>query len=230
LAEGFLKTSAHNQSKVAALALLALGAGLATILALFLGLSAQRPLPDREAAEPAEQRAEAHLAERQRFEGTWRVLSAEIARQRLPLDNLRVSITGDRWRLVEQPAATRFTVYTYDATKGPKTTAHRSVFVVDPTISYTYDATKDPKTIDLTFPGGQLALGIYAFEGDRMKLCYRMADQGRPTEYATTPAGPTLLFRFQREPAAGSTPGNRGAWPTGRSPAEVGLGLHDGTP
>jgi RNA polymerase sigma-70 factor (ECF subfamily) len=202
LAEGFLKTSAQNQSKVAALALLTLGAGLAIILALFLRLSAQRPLPDLEDGEPAEQRAEAQLAERERFEGTWRVLSAEFARQRLPLDNLRVSMTGDRWRLVDQPAATRFTVYTYDATKGPKTTAHRNVIVVEPTISYTYDATKDPKTIDLTFPGGQLALGIYAFEGDRMKVCYRMAGQGRPTEYATTPGGPTFLFHFQQEPVA----------------------------
>jgi RNA polymerase sigma factor (sigma-70 family) len=206
LAKRFLKTSAQNQSKVGALALLALGVGLATLLALFLGLSAQRPLRDLKDAEPAEQGAEAHLAERKRFEGTWRVLSAEIARRRLPFNNLRVSITGDRWRPIEQPAPASFTMFRYDETKGPKTPAQRNVFVLDPTISYTYDATKDPKTIDLTFPGGQLALGIYGFEGDRMKLCYRLAGQGRPTEYATTPGGQTLLFHFQREPMSAFRP------------------------
>jgi RNA polymerase sigma-70 factor (ECF subfamily) len=204
LAEEFLKTSARNQSKVMALALLALGAGLATILAVCLRLNAQRPLPNLGDAEPAEQRAEAHLAEGKRFKGTWRVLSAEFARQRLPLDNLRLSVTGDRWKLVEQPAANRFTVYTDGATNGPKTTAHRAVIVVEPTVLYTFDATKDPKTIDLTFPNGQLALGIYVLEGDRMKVCYRMSRLGRPTEYATTPGGQTLLFHFQREPAAQS--------------------------
>src|SRR5581483_2563547 len=118
--------------------------------------------------QPAEQSVEGHLAERARFEGTWRVLRAEFARQRLPLDKLPVSITADRWTMAEPPATDRITLYTIDAAKGLKAKARRSVIVFDPIISYTFDATRYPKTIDLTFPGGQRAQGIYEFQGDLM--------------------------------------------------------------
>jgi uncharacterized protein (TIGR03067 family) len=190
-------SSDPNHSKFRPLVWPALGVGLAIILALLLGLSALRPLADLEKAAAAKQRANAHLAERDRFEGTWRVLGAEFDRQPLALDNVPVSITEDRWTMLEQPVAKRFTLRPDEPT-GPRATPRQNVIVVCPTTSYTFDETRDPKTIDLTFPGRFRALGIYAIEGDRLTLCYRMAGQGRPTEFATSHTGHTLLFHFQR--------------------------------
>jgi RNA polymerase sigma factor (sigma-70 family) len=200
LVEAFLKSSDPKPSKLRPLVWSTFGAGLAILLALLPGLGARRPLADLETAAAAEQRAKAHRAECDRLVGTWKVLAAEFDRQPLALDNVPVSITEDRWTLLEQPAANRFTLRPDEPT-GPRAKVRPNVIVVYPTTSYTFDATRDPKTIDLTFPGRLRALGIYAIDGDRLTLCYRMARQGRPTEFATTQTGHTLLFHFQRAPS-----------------------------
>lgn len=54
------------------------------------------------------------------------------------------------------------------------------------------DSTKTPKLIDLEF-NGQTAKGIYVLDGDKLRMCYRLGDGPRPTEFASAAGSMTVL-------------------------------------
>jgi uncharacterized protein (TIGR03067 family) len=57
--------------------------------------------------------------------------------------------------------------------------------------TYKIDPSKKPRHIDLTL-NGKMSAGIYAFEGDRLKLCLHHP-KDRPTEFSA-PAGSTSVL------------------------------------
>jgi uncharacterized protein (TIGR03067 family) len=65
------------------------------------------------------------------------------------------------------------------------------------------DATRKPRTID-ALPAGAAReakpiVGIYEFDGDKLKLCFAPAGKDRPTEFLTTEGSGHTLTVWQRE-------------------------------
>ena len=66
-------------------------------------------------------------------------------------------------------------------------------------LKLTLDPGKKPKQIDLARPGGRgTALGIYALDGDELKLCYAEPGRDRPTEFASPEGGRLYLLVLKR--------------------------------
>ncbi len=115
---------------------------------------------------------EAVKKDRQRFEGTWQVVS-------LVVDGNKAGEADARKITVRNAADGRWAVEA-----GGKVVA-RGTSVIDPT--------KRPRTVDLTVAEGEdkgkTTLGIYEFSGDdTRKVCLAQAGKGRPAEFAA-PAG-----------------------------------------
>jgi uncharacterized protein (TIGR03067 family) len=67
-------------------------------------------------------------------------------------------------------------------------------------LKITLDPGKKPRQIDLARPGGRgTALGIYALDGDELKLCYSEPGGDRPTEFASRAGGRVYLIVLKRE-------------------------------
>jgi uncharacterized protein (TIGR03067 family) len=67
-------------------------------------------------------------------------------------------------------------------------------------LSIKLDSSRKPKTIDITHPEKkQTILGIYALEGDQLKLCLGTPGAARPTELATREGSGSVLFVLKRE-------------------------------
>src|SRR5262245_11466781 len=68
--------------------------------------------------------------------------------------------------------------------------------------SIVIDATKSPKTIDVTRTNGptkgRTALGIYEFDGDRMKTCVAPPGKDRPTEFVSKPGSELTVTVWRR--------------------------------
>jgi uncharacterized protein (TIGR03067 family) len=63
--------------------------------------------------------------------------------------------------------------------------------------TFRIDATKDPRQLDITFgtgpDKGQTVLGIYCFEGKRVRVCLGPPGKSRPTKFEA-PAGSGLVL------------------------------------
>jgi uncharacterized protein (TIGR03067 family) len=70
--------------------------------------------------------------------------------------------------------------------------------------TYKLDPTKTPGEIDLIpLEGPEKGLtmpGIYAIEGDTLKICFTGPQQVRPKEFKTIEDMPILMMVFQRDP------------------------------
>jgi uncharacterized protein (TIGR03067 family) len=64
---------------------------------------------------------------------------------------------------------------------------------------YTLDPRAKPAAIDLTDKAGRKALGIYALEGERLRICWTERGKARPTAFATRPGSGFDLFVLKRE-------------------------------
>jgi uncharacterized protein (TIGR03067 family) len=138
---------------------MALGVGL-----LFVGFGS--PLAAGDA------RDEAVKKDRQKFEGTWRVVSLEV-------DGNKAGEADARKITVINAADGQWAV------EAEGKVVARGASVIDPT--------KKPKTVDLAVTEGEdkgkTALGIYEFSGDdTRKVCLAPPGKGRPAEFAA-PAG-----------------------------------------
>jgi uncharacterized protein (TIGR03067 family) len=116
----------------------------------------------------------------QQLEGVWQAISAVVSGQEIPGDEvnaIRLTLT-----------ATRFT------TKRGSETLFDS--------SYTTDPTATPLQIEMIGTGGDFdgkpALGIYTFEGDMLKLCYKMPGFPRPTEFASPRGSGAFLITLKQ--------------------------------
>jgi uncharacterized protein (TIGR03067 family) len=67
-------------------------------------------------------------------------------------------------------------------------------------LAYKIDSTNKTKTIDITNPAKkQTILGIYALDGDQLKLCLGAPGSTRPDGFATKPGNGTMLLILKRE-------------------------------
>ena len=74
---------------------------------------------------------------------------------------------------------------------------------VEKQFSYRVDATKSPMHLDITSDKpnqGETTLGIYAIQGDELKVCLRCDRNkgGHPTEFSTKPDSGLILLVFKR--------------------------------
>src|SRR4051812_28052741 len=116
----------------------------------------------------------------QQLQGIWQAISAVVSGQEIPaedVNSIRLTLT-----------ATRFTTQ-----RGAET-----LFDSD----YTADRTKSPMQIEMIGAGGDFrgkrALGIYAFEGETLQLCYKMPGFQRPTGFASPPGSGAFLIALKR--------------------------------
>jgi RNA polymerase sigma factor (sigma-70 family) len=112
--------------------------------------------PAKEA--PPREKAEGPKADQERLQGTWVAVSMNVKNKDVPAEQVRtfrVTIAGDRMK------------------------THR-LLEDDEEIPYQLDPTRKPKTID--FLARRAGLGIYEFDGDRLRLCLTDEDAPRPTD------------------------------------------------
>jgi uncharacterized protein (TIGR03067 family) len=117
----------------------------------------------------ADAKDEAVKKDRQRYEGTWQVVSLEV-------DGNKAAEESARKITVINEADGKWTIQVEGKV------AARGTSEIDPT--------KTPKAVDLTVTEGEnigkKALGIYEFEGDTRKVCLAEPGKGRPAEFSTT--------------------------------------------
>jgi uncharacterized protein (TIGR03067 family) len=114
------------------------------------------------------------------LEGTWACVSATVDGNVLPNETaslLRLVLTADGYKTL----------------KG-------SDVLFDS--SYTTNASADPKQINMVGTEGDLkgkeAHGIYALEGDSLRICYRMPGMARPNAFTSTPGSKAYLVLWKR--------------------------------
>jgi uncharacterized protein (TIGR03067 family) len=70
-------------------------------------------------------------------------------------------------------------------------------------VTFKLDPTLDPRLIDWTFteggPNGQTWEGIYALDGDTLKLCIARTERERPTAFVTKPDVNCVLIVLKRQ-------------------------------
>ena len=118
--------------------------------------------------------------ELKKLQGEWVMAGLEIDGRPVPEDKIKgttLLIKGDKYTVT---------------VKGK---SHETTFTIDPG--------RKPKAIDMFFPDGpnapKLSKGIYALEGDTLKLCRAQAPgQPRPKEFATWPDTGVFLVTWKR--------------------------------
>ena len=69
--------------------------------------------------------------------------------------------------------------------------------------TYRLDSGHDPKQIEMTGTEGEAAgrqaLGIYALEGDTLRICYTMPGAERPKEFESKPGSKAFLVTWTRD-------------------------------
>jgi len=116
-----------------------------------------------------------------KFQGSWQLVRYEAAEETLPPEavaQIRFTFTDNR--LVVRQGAKK---------------EDEATFTIDPT--------KTPKEIDITAGkgpnAGKVSKGIYAFEGDTLKLCAAAPGQKRPTEFKSDRASRAGVLVLRRE-------------------------------
>jgi uncharacterized protein (TIGR03067 family) len=118
--------------------------------------------------------------------GTWSCTAAVIDGKPLA-DNvvkaLRLTLTADRYK-----------------------TERGDEILFDST--YHLDPRTNPKQIEMTGTegdaAGKPALGIYALDGDTLKICYTLPGHDRPKDFASPPGSKTFLITWKRAASAKS--------------------------
>jgi uncharacterized protein (TIGR03067 family) len=113
------------------------------------------------------------------MEGKWKVESAEAGGKKVEAEALKdlvVTITGERYELTTKD--------------GPDAG------------SLKLDEAQKPKTMDATdtegLDAGKVIKAIYELTGDTLRVCYALAGDERPREFATSEGAPWLLLVYQR--------------------------------
>jgi uncharacterized protein (TIGR03067 family) len=116
--------------------------------------------------------------EREKYQGTWALVSEEFAGKPVPPDKrpeISLTVRGDK------------VLFTSNGEE-------RSAFVER-------DPTKDPRTYDLLRGDGFVSLrAIYAWDGDdTIKICAADHQGERPTEFKTAPGSPNRIRVWKRK-------------------------------
>jgi uncharacterized protein (TIGR03067 family) len=116
-----------------------------------------------------------------KFQGQWVAVSVELNGKAVPdeaVKSVKVTVKGNKVTIKEG-----------DMTSEGK---------------FTLDPTKKPKQIDGTAKEGDKevkTIGIYEFDGDKVKICYALAGKERPKEFSTkagTQQSPLILTVYKR--------------------------------
>jgi uncharacterized protein (TIGR03067 family) len=125
---------------------------------------------------PATQSPKPAGGDGKKLEGTWTVLQAQIAGTEIPEDDLRkvkVVITGTAIKLDSGQRESDFG-------------------------TYKVDATQNLWAVDITSTEGKTLLGIYALEGDQLKICWNQEAGERPKKFPTQPDPSCWLLVLKR--------------------------------
>lgn len=143
---------------------------LLLMLLVLVGLTAAQAAKEDAAAEDLK-----------KMQGDWVVVTMESDGMKIPDDDAQAlfrTVKGDQ-----------YTVYRYRRVAG-KGTIH-------------LDATKNPRTIDArpagSAPDAKPILGIYKFEGDKLKLCFASPGKDRPTQFRSEEGSGHTLTVWQPE-------------------------------
>ena len=116
-----------------------------------------------------------------KLQGTWSCVSATVDGRVLPAETttlLRLTLTVNR----------------YKTTKGDEV-------LFDST--YTVNTSTNPKQINMVETEGDLtgkeAQGIYALDGDVLRICYRMPGLGRPDAFESPAGSMSYLVTWKRQ-------------------------------
>jgi uncharacterized protein (TIGR03067 family) len=122
--------------------------------------------------------------DQEKLQGTWDVVSLEVAGNTVPkdkLENFRSTIKDD--------------VMSHKGAEEGKT--EEVTFVLDPS--------QKPKAIDMTLKkggqAGQVILGIYSLDGDNLKLCMNQPGLERPKEFVSKAESRVVLIMLKRAKA-----------------------------
>jgi uncharacterized protein (TIGR03067 family) len=117
--------------------------------------------------------------ERKKLQGTWKIVAGNEAGKTLPparVKGTKMVVAGDNMAVYEQD------------------TKRDMTFKLDPT--------KDPKTINMTITQGkgkgETSLGIYALEGDTLKIAFALPGKARPTNFTPQQGSSEMLFVMKR--------------------------------
>jgi uncharacterized protein (TIGR03067 family) len=115
-------------------------------------------------------------AELAKFEGTWAIESVRFGGKEVSgpyEEKIRFTFAGNKLTLVD--------LNVKSSEEGP--------FKIDPA--------KKPPHIDVTVKG-KTRPGIYAFEGDRLKICTNAVGEVRPAEFSAPEGSKAILFVLKR--------------------------------
>lgn len=147
-------------------------------------------------------------SDRELILGTWEGVAAEADGKPLPqamLDAIKPTITFTADKMAARPGAVMPQPFLAAAAERgllPKEAAALLANGVEGV--YHLDPTKSPKEIDVTILGGDVrkaALGVYALDGDTLKLCLSVNPEKvseRPAELSSTGEGMRVLVTLRR--------------------------------
>lgn len=125
-------------------------------------------------------RGEAQKDDRKAMPGTWLLVTAELAGEKLPEETLKTM------KLI-------LTDQTYELQTGEESDKG----------TYTLDPAKKPKEMDIKGTEGpnkgKTILTIYELKDDTLKVCYDLGGKDRPTEFKTNPNTQLFLVTYKRE-------------------------------
>jgi uncharacterized protein (TIGR03067 family) len=148
----------------------------------------------------------------ERIKGVWRPVAVEIGGQALPkdfVDMMQASITFADGKVTSRvhppPALVKAIEGLANQSPSPIPQGLPAAWARGEEGVYHLDPTKTPKAIDVTVLGPirKTMLGIYALNGDTLKICMAMdpdrVDQ-RPADFATRPGVTTVTVTLRRLP------------------------------
>ncbi len=112
-----------------------------------------------------------------KYQGTWVLVSEEFAGKTIPagdLENLSYTVRGDKLRYTSRG-------------KDRSATIH-------------LDQTKSPRTYDLVRDDGRPLRGIYAWDGENIKICSADDRGDRPKEFKTKAGSKSRIRVWKRSP------------------------------
>jgi RNA polymerase sigma-70 factor (ECF subfamily) len=140
-------------------------------LVILLAALPAAPAPETDAARE----------DRQKMQGTWKAVSVESGGKKRPDQDIK------KWKLF---------------VAGDKMTARDGDDLLDES-TFALDAGKKPRAIEITYTAGpdkgKKLTGIYAVEGDLLKICVTQRDKDGPTDFVSKPDTDHTLVVLKKE-------------------------------